>query len=209
VQVAVRYREKCMKDDSSLLRAAKRLDKDGLTTIFDLYAPAIYKYVLRLCHDPIDSDHIVDDVFSLLLEQFAAGKGPTTNLRSYLYQKAYHLVVDRARHNHRSDDFEAVTEVPSKLVTLSSHAQVEERALIVTLVSALHSDLNELQRHVIILRFLEGFSLKETAAIIGKPANHVKVAQNLGISKLRKSLHLQLESDQPDLSSYTKASFSE
>jgi hypothetical protein len=37
------------------------------------------------------------------------------------------------------------------------------------------------------------FSLKETAEIIGKEVNNIKVIQNRGIAKLRKALGLQLE----------------
>jgi len=48
--------------------------------------------------------------------------------------------------------------------------------------------LTEDQRHVIVLRFLEGFSLRETADIIGKQVYNVKVIQNRGIVKLRKAL---------------------
>jgi hypothetical protein len=55
------------------------------------------------------------------------------------------------------------------------------------------AELTDDQRHVIILRFLEDFSLKETAEIIGKEVNNIKVIQNRGIAKLRKALGLQLE----------------
>jgi DNA-directed RNA polymerase specialized sigma24 family protein len=48
---------------------------------------------------------------------------------------------------------------------------------------------------VIILRFLEDFSLKETAEIIGKDVNNIKVIQNRGISKLRKTLGFHLGED--------------
>jgi len=41
---------------------------------------------------------------------------------------------------------------------------------------------------VIILRFLEGFSLRETATIIGKKIDHVKVIQNRALAKLRQSV---------------------
>src|SRR3989344_7284469 len=74
-------------------------NNDYMTTMFDLYGPALYKYALRLVHDPIEADNIVGDVFSQLLDEIAAGRGPRTNLRSYLYQTAYHLVVDRYRDN--------------------------------------------------------------------------------------------------------------
>jgi RNA polymerase sigma-70 factor (ECF subfamily) len=52
----------------------------------------------------------------------------------------------------------------------------------------LMQDLTEDQRHVVLLRFVEGFSLKETAAITGKKVNNVKVIQNRAISALRKGI---------------------
>ena len=182
-----------VKDESALLKAAKKLDPDALSSIFDIYAPAIYKYTLRLCHDPIESDNIVGDVFTQLLEQFVAGKGPVTNLRSYIYQIAYHLVVDRARQNQRFIALEEVINGPTKWVTKSTEVQIEERVLMEALVSALKNELSELQRHVIILRFLEDFSLRETAVILGINANYVKVIQNRGIAKLRKCLGSELK----------------
>jgi RNA polymerase sigma-70 factor (ECF subfamily) len=177
-----------MKDEAALIRAAKKRDRDAWIEIFEIYAPAIYKYVLRLCDDPVESDNIVGDVFTQLLEQFAAGKGPMTNLRSYIYETAYHLIVDRARRNQRLIPLEAVIDAPPKLATKSTQAQIEERALMDALIFALKTQLSELQRHVVILRFLENFSLRETAEIVGKNVNHVKVIQNRGIAKLRKSL---------------------
>lgn len=188
-------RHPAMKDESSLLKAAKRLDQEALTAIFDLYAPALYKYGLRLCHDPIEADNIVGDVFAQLLEQLAAGQGPLTNLRSYLYQIAYHSVVNRVRHDRRFTTLEVVTAAPGRLTNVSTQSTVEERVLMDALVSTLNNELTDDQRHVIILRFLEDFSLRETAAIIGKTVNNVKVIQNRAIVRLRKSLGLHLDKD--------------
>lgn len=57
-----------------------------------------------------------------------------------------------------------------------------------TVLRAIRNDLTDDQRHVIILRFLEGFSIKETALITGKKINNVKVIQNRAIAALRKAL---------------------
>ena len=184
-----------VKDGVTLLKAAQKLDEAALTTIFDEYAPAIYKYALRLCHDPIQADNIVGDVFSQLLEQFAVGRGPQTNLRSYLYQTAYHLVVDHSRDNKHTAPLEVAVNMLDRGRTVSTPNQIEERVLMEALVSAMNSELTEDQRHVIILRFLEDFSLKETAQIIGKEVNNIKVIQNRGISKLRKALEHQIDDD--------------
>ena len=179
-----------MQDEPALLRAAKKLDPDALVAIFDQYAPAVYLYAYRLCHDSMDADNVVGDTFSALLEQFSAGKGPVVNLRPYIYQMAYHLVVDQVRHNHHFTDLESVMEISLGLIASSTERQFDERALMKNLLTAMHNDLSEIQRHVIILRFLEGFSLRETAMIVCKKENHVKVIQHRGIARLRKSLHL-------------------
>jgi RNA polymerase sigma-70 factor (ECF subfamily) len=190
-----------MTDDSALLQAAKNLAKDELTAIFDTYAPAIYKYALRLCHDPIEADNIVGDVFSLLLEQFVAGKGPVTNLRSYLYQIAYHLIVDHVRYSHRVTALETITDAHDKLGAASARFEDEDRILTEKLVSSLYKDLSDIQRHVIILRFLENFSLRETATYLGKNVSNVKVIQSRGIAKLRMILDFKVENRQLKLTS--------
>ena len=118
-----------MTDTISLLKAAQKLDEQALTAIFDQYAPAIYKYTLRLCHDPILADNIVGDVFAQLLEQFAAGKGPRTNLRSYLYQTAYHLVVDRSHDSKHTAPLEVAVDTYEKGQITPTQTQIEERVL--------------------------------------------------------------------------------
>ncbi len=49
-------------------------------------------------------------------------------------------------------------------------------------------ELTEDQRNVIVLRFQEDFSLKETAEVLGKKVNAVKALQNRGIDKLRQAM---------------------
>jgi RNA polymerase sigma-70 factor (ECF subfamily) len=63
------------------------------------------------------------------------------------------------------------------------------------LLASMNTELSEDQRLVIILRFLEDFSLKETAEIIGKDVNNVKVIQNRGIAKLKKSMGMQVDEE--------------
>jgi RNA polymerase sigma-70 factor (ECF subfamily) len=192
---AERQKQSAMKEGVALLKAAQKLDEEALTAIFDQFAPAIYKYTLRLCHDPITADNIVGDVFAQLLEQFGAGKGPRTNLRSYLYQTAYHLVVDRSRESQHNAPLEVAVGNYEGGISMPTQSQIEERVMMEALISAMNTELTDDQRHVIILRFLEDFSLKETAEIMGKEINNIKVIQNRGIARLRKTMGFQLEED--------------
>lgn len=176
-----------MESNITLLNAARMLDENALVEIFDLYSPALFKYALRLCADPLMADDIVGGVFETLLYQFSSGNGPTSNLRSYLFETAYHLIVDEVRHSRRTAPLEVASFLKPDLN--SGRLRLEDELLFETIMNIVRNILTEDQRHVIILRFLEDFSLRETAAIMRKEVNHVKVIQNRAIAKIRQVLN--------------------
>ena len=178
-----------METDTTLLTAARMMNKDALVKIFDLYSSALYNYALRLCGDPMTADQIVGDVFVKLLEQFSAGNGPRANLRSYLYEIAYHRIVDEVRKSQRTVPLEAAASLGQDIH--SGSLNWEDKILFNQVLHVIRSELTDDQRHVIILRFLEDFSLQETAAILGKNVNSVKVIQNRALARVRKSLSHQ------------------
>ena len=162
------------------------MNDQALARVFDLYSRALFNYALRLSGDPVLADHIVGDVFVKLMEQMAAGNGPTSNLRSYLYETAYHRIVDEARYAKRRVSLEAADWTPPDRE--HSPLRSKDPILLKHLAHAIHHDLTPDQRHVIVLRFLEDFNLRETASIMGKSVDHVKVIQNRAIAALRRSL---------------------
>lgn len=175
-----------MQNDVALLDAAKGMNEDALATIFDQYAPALYNYVLRAGGDPLMADHIVGDVFARLLDQLSCGNGPHANLRSYLFEITYHLLVDQVRYGQRRVPLEV-----AEYLRQDRHpadVQLEDRILFEQVSRAILDELTDYQRQVIVLRFMEGFSLRETAAILGKSVNIIKAAQNRAVVTLRKCL---------------------
>jgi RNA polymerase sigma-70 factor (ECF subfamily) len=162
------------------------MKRKALVKIFDLYSPSLFHYALRLCSDPVLADHIVGDVFVKLLDQLAEGKGPTSNLRSYIYEMAYHRIIDEARYSQRRSPLEAAASFGQDAQSIS--LRVEDQLLFQQIMHIMRQELTHDQRHVIVLRFLEQFSLRETAKIMGKTVDHVKVIQNRAIAALRRSM---------------------
>jgi RNA polymerase sigma-70 factor (ECF subfamily) len=175
-----------METDNTLLNDARMMKRDALVKIFDLYSSALFNYALRLCSDPVLADHIVGDVFAKLLDQLAEGKGPTSNLRSYLYETAHHRIIDEARYSQRRVPLEVAGSFGQDAQPV--FLRVEDQVILKNILHIVQNELTDDQRHVIILRFLEQFSLRETAAIMGKPVEHVKVIQNRAIASLRRVL---------------------
>lgn len=175
-----------MEAEPTLLQAARRMDREALAQIFDLYVHALYKYAMNLCNDPSMADYIVGNVFAKLVDQLSCGQGPTTNLRSYLFEATYNLIIDEARYVHRRAPLEVV-----ESLAYNEHSAVSEwenQDLFERTVQIIQTELTDYQRHVIFLRYMEGFSLRETAAILGKSVNIIKAAQNRALGNLRKVL---------------------
>ncbi len=175
-----------MLDEAGLLEGARKGDAEALAQVFDSYAPALFRYAVRLCHDTAEADRIVGDVFAQLLEHLSDGRGPRSNLRSYLYQITYHVLVDHVRDASHVTPMEDALNLPD--ARLSVAHQVEEQELIRELEYAVAHGLTAEQQQVVMLRFVEGFSLQETAQITGKKVNAVSVLQNRAIAKLRQVL---------------------
>lgn len=179
-------------NEITLLDAARDLEVDAISAIFQKYSLLIYKYALRLCQDPVEADNVVGDVFAKFVDQLADGRGPQTNIKSYLYQTAYHTIIDHSRKAKFISPIEIVGLVQADDTRVD--LEVEQRELLDALLIAMNTNLTDDQKHVLVLRFLEGFSIQETAEILDKNINNVKVLQHRGIQTLRQVLGLEVES---------------
>lgn len=155
--------------------AGKYPNEDALTAIFDQFASPIYQYAVRFCHDPAVGDTIVGDAFAQLLQEFSIGKGPPPNPRLYLYQTA-HKSIAKYLHDSQHDPVWPVVNTSGKTTATSSPSQDDEQAMDEALFSALHNEITEDQRYVMSLYFLEGFSIKDTAKILGKKVDEIRAS---------------------------------
>jgi RNA polymerase sigma-70 factor, ECF subfamily len=178
-----------MQESAVLLQALQQRDTEALTRVYDSYASAIFKYAYHHCENVILADQVVGDVFAKLLEKLSQGCGPDSNLRSYLFEIAHHLIVDEVRYSRRLTSMSAL-EFSLPAATYTDLA-VEDRLLLDVVLGAIRNILTDHQRHVIILRFMEGFSIKETALIMGKSIGNIKITQNRAVAAIRKAIDAQ------------------
>ena len=183
----------------ALLKSARNLDKTALTTIFDLFSPALYKFISRFVPDLELVDRIVADVFVHLIEEFAAGKGPRSNFRCHLYRAAYLLMVERLHAIRPDAPLQLTIQGYQREKSALTKREAEEHEKLRALLAAMNTELNDDQRLVIILRFLENFSVKETAEILGKEISNIKVIQSRGFARLRQTLGMEPDEDPGNL----------
>ena len=175
-----------MESEIQLLNAAGQMNKEALVKIFDNYASPLYKYAILAGSDPIMADRIVGDVFCKLVEQLTGGNAPAANLKSYLFGSTYRRIMGESSTSQSKNSLDDTGSIQGQLDPLPMG--IEKQTALDVLLRAIQTNLTDSQRHVILLRFCEGFSVKETAVILGKPVNIIEAAQNQAVETLRRTV---------------------
>jgi len=163
----------------------RNLDSQAIGAIYDLYYPDVYRFVYYRLNDEAAAEDIASEVFVRLLEASQKRRGPDTNIKAWLLGTASHIVNDYFRRNYRRPT-EALTEnvldplaVPVDDVDRRQEADTVRNAL---------SQLTNEQQDVLSLRFGNGYSLEETAAVMKKNVNAVKALQFRALASLQREI---------------------
>lgn len=131
----------------------------------DLHADGIYRFALKHMRDVDLAKDIVQESFARLwsrLDQVDGKKG-----KSYLFTTAHHLMADEAKKRKRAPRMEVVHE--TKESTSQENPDLKE------IIDKALATLPAIQRSVILLRDLEGYSYEEIAEISELSLSQVKV----------------------------------
>jgi RNA polymerase sigma-70 factor, ECF subfamily len=162
-----------------------RLDSQAITGIYNQFFLEIFHFVKYRLGDDALAEDISSEVFFCLLKALKNGGGPGKNLRGWLIGTARHMVVDHIRRKYR-DPGQGITD---SLISdeLGPPQQAEYREKMGALHTAI-SELTEDQQQVLALRFGQGYSLEETAAIMKKKTNAIKGLQFRALNALHRKI---------------------
>lgn len=164
-------------------KIAGSISAGELAEIFDTYYEPLYRYAYVHLRDHDAAEDIAAAVFHKLLDSVQKGNMPLTP-RAWLYQVARNLIIDHTR-RQRHRDHVPLTD------TLAVPANVEATVEALLRAERAHEALlrlNERQRNVIILRFLQGLDVSEVAAILNVSVGAIKTLQHRALENLRQGL---------------------
>ena len=160
------------------------LKADFLRT-YDTYANDIYRFcVLKVTNRELAQD-LTQEVFMRFWQTVRSGE-KLKNERAYLYTLARNLVIDWYRKKKESS-LDALTEQGLDFGN-DDHAKIEQSAQMREILTVV-GQLDEDARDALILRYVEGFTPKEIAALSGESANAVSVRINRAIKKVQSLIH--------------------
>jgi len=169
-------------NEKSLIRDLRAMEEAAITWVWQTYYPALLRYATRMTQDENLADEMVSVVFEKFIRALHKGKGPNKHVKSYLYRMVYNVIIDEhrllTRFEELEDDAHISHETPS-----SAFDESAQKEKIIAALGQLTPD----QRDLVMLRFVEGLTMKETAEVMSKTLNSIKTLQGRALRRLRKT----------------------
>lgn len=172
--------------EASLVERAKRMEGHAWDELYALHYPAIHRYCAYRVSHPETAEDLAADVFLQAVRGIGQYRYRGLPFRAWLYRIAHNITADERRRLARAGGTIA-NPAPDAAGPDFAPAVIDRSAV----TSAL-SELTEDQQQVIILRFLEGLSLQETATVMRRRAGAVKALQFRAVARLREILQAEV-----------------
>ncbi|MBV9897546.1 MAG: sigma-70 family RNA polymerase sigma factor [Chloroflexi bacterium] len=169
-----------------LVRRVRNNDPLAFEELYARYSPRVFGYLFqRLNGDAEEAEDLTADVFARVYEKIDAFQPQGAPLSAWVFRIAHNRLIDAVRRRPRQTQV-TLDEAP-ELAAGPVFGGVEQSVAMDQIKAGL-ARLTPEQRQVIILRFLEGKSLAETAAVVGRNEDAVKKLQARGLASLRRGM---------------------
>ncbi|HEV2298158.1 MAG TPA: sigma-70 family RNA polymerase sigma factor [Candidatus Acidoferrales bacterium] len=170
----------------------RRGDLDALAELVARYQHRLYRYLLRMVHQPAEAEDLFQQTWLRVAGQILR-YDPRRNFDAWLFTLARNLAIDHLRRlRPESLDAHEAGEYEKTPAALRDGAPPAIDALIARertyLLAAALDDLSVLYREVLSLRFEEEMKLKEIAQVLDAPLSTIKSRLRRGLENLRQSL---------------------
>ncbi|PXY32770.1 sigma-70 family RNA polymerase sigma factor [Prauserella muralis] len=183
-----------------LVRAAQRGDTAAFGKLYDRYVDWVYRYVLLRVGDRHLAEDVTSETFLRALRRITSISYQGRDVGAWFTTIARNLVFDHVKSSRFR--LEVVTDEVSESGTHpfggsgpngapGPEQQVISRTTNDELLRCI-ADLGDDQRECIILRFIQGYSVSETASIMQRNEGAVKALQHRAVRRLAKLLPSEL-----------------
>ena len=173
------------RSDQELVQAANRADADAFEAIYLRYRDWTFRLAYRFTRNEQDALDVLQDAFAYLLGKFP-GFALTARMTTFLYPVVKHIALAKRRRRQVALSDEEMLAVVNGSAAASGAvpSPIGPEAERSELAEALGA-LNEAQREVLLMRFLDAMSLAEIAQTLGIPLGTVKSRMHHGLETLR------------------------
>lgn len=174
--------------ESLLIDRLKKGDPDAFAQIYDSFVDHIYRYIFFKVSDQHIAEDLTSNTFLKCWEYIRDEKKEIENIKAFLYRIARNLVIDYYRTRTETIELSAAVglddqklPLPDELISIN-----QDTNMLLKTLTKLPDDYNDL----ITLRYIEEYSIREIADILGKTENNVRVTLHRAIQALKNKINL-------------------
>ncbi len=183
-RAAVSTTEGCY-DEPQLVERAKDMEADALASLYSMYYPRIYNYAFFQLGDIQAAEDLTSDVMLKVLESIDRYRFKGPPFSAWVFRIARNKLIDLHRQRKRNGQVN-LWDLPVAIELAPE--TLAERALDRGQLQIALKYLTEVQRQVIVLRFIEGFDTVTVAHTLGRSKSSVKSVQHRALRSLRGNL---------------------
>ncbi|MEK7494091.1 MAG: RNA polymerase sigma factor [Patescibacteria group bacterium] len=161
-------------------------DKQGMEfmALYDRYSDSIFRFMLFKVSNRETAWDLTQECFFKTWQHSTNDNKTITNQKAFLYTVARNLVIDhwRAKAKHATVDIEAAAYVIDDGNDVHREAVLRDEA---QYLMRLLQNLPEESREILTLRYTDGLSFEEIAAITGKSNIAIRVHTHRALKKLK------------------------
>lgn len=164
--------------DENIIRLLKQNNKEGLSLLYDKYAPVLYGVIHRILQNTEASEEVLQDTILKIwnnAEKYDAARG---NLLTWIINIARNAAIDRARLKSFNRKSEQIEEISNKLEEAAINPDIIGLKELVKKLNADHQTILE-------LIYFKGYTQSEAAEALEIPIGTVKSRLYAAIGKLR------------------------
>ena len=173
----------------SLVQRAQGGDAEAFGELYDRYVDQVYRYILYRVATPQLAEDLTSETFLRALRRISSFTWQGRDVGAWFVTIARNLIADHYKSGRYRLELttEDVTESGAAPVSAGPETEVLEAMQNKVLLEAV-KQLNAEQQECIVLRFLQGLSVSETAEIMGKNDGAIKALQYRAIRTLGRLL---------------------
>lgn len=156
------------------------------TRLYEQYHHDLFNFLFYMVKNRNHVEDLVQEVYVKVLKSYQNFEGKSSE-KTWLFSIARHVAIDWFRKQNRQSGKDSLqANLPETLA--AQMLLPEELAVLQEDIRELYQCLDKCtqdQRIVLILRFLQDFSIKETAEVLGWTESKVKTTQHRAMKELR------------------------
>jgi RNA polymerase sigma-70 factor (ECF subfamily) len=167
--------------EQALVQRAAAGDREAFAELYDRFVGKIYRYIYYKVGSKTDAEDLTAQVFLKACEAIGGYQWTGRPFEAWLYRIAHNAVADHFRTRHEALPLHAAAGVRASKESLEELAQ---RHLNAEALRRVLPQLTDDQQEVVILRFLEEYSVKEIAQIMDRQPGAVRTLQHRALARL-------------------------